>query len=89
MKNSFNKDKTVGLEIAKARPHSEEWQTDTFVQKQWSMARMINLSVEQTACSKPLHTASFHEFCHDLLKNSTGESFINVSVLKGKGLHTT
>ena len=57
-------------EIAKARPHSEEWQTDTFVQKQWSMARMINLSVEQTAFSKPLHTASFHEFCHDLLKNS-------------------
>ena len=25
-------------EIAKARPHSEEWQTDTSVQKQWSMA---------------------------------------------------
>ena len=24
-------------EIAKARPHSEEWQTDTSVQKQWSM----------------------------------------------------
>ena len=23
--------------IAKARPHSEEWQTDTSVQKQWSM----------------------------------------------------
>ena len=26
-------------EIAKARPHSEEWQTDTSVQKQWSMAK--------------------------------------------------
>ena len=24
-------------EIAIARPHSEEWQTDTSVQKQWSM----------------------------------------------------
>ena len=24
-------------EIAKARPHSEEWQTDLSVQKQWSM----------------------------------------------------
>ena len=23
-------------EIAKARPHSKEWQTDTSVQKQWS-----------------------------------------------------
>ena len=23
--------------IAKARPHSEEWQTDSSVQKQWSM----------------------------------------------------
>ena len=28
-------------EIAKARPHSEEWQTDTSVQKQWSMAEYI------------------------------------------------
>ena len=27
--------------IAKARPHSEEWQTDTSVQKQWSMAKFI------------------------------------------------
>ena len=26
-------------EIAKARPHSEEWQTDTSVQKQWSMVK--------------------------------------------------
>ena len=24
-------------EIAKARPHSVEWQTDSSVQKQWSM----------------------------------------------------
>ena len=24
-------------ELAKARPHSEEWQTDSSVQKQWSM----------------------------------------------------
>ena len=27
----------LSTEIAKARPHSEEWQTDTSVQKQWSM----------------------------------------------------
>ena len=26
--------------VAKARPHSEEWQTDTSVQKQWSMAKL-------------------------------------------------
>ena len=26
-------------EIAKARPHSEDWQTDSSVQKQWSMLR--------------------------------------------------
>ena len=25
--------------IAKAKPHSEEWQTDSSVQKQWSMTR--------------------------------------------------
>ena len=25
--------------IAKNRPHREEWQTDTSVQKQWSMVR--------------------------------------------------
>ena len=30
-------------EIAKARPHSEEWQTDTSVQKQWSMGTQIVL----------------------------------------------
>ena len=28
-------------EIAKARPHSEEWQTDTSVQKQWSMTKLM------------------------------------------------
>ena len=28
-------------EVAKARPHSEEWQTDTSVQKQWSMINPI------------------------------------------------
>ena len=28
-------------EIAKARPHSEEWETDTSVQKQWSMLTLI------------------------------------------------
>ena len=28
-------------EIAKARPHSQEWQTDTSVQKQWSMLWVI------------------------------------------------
>ena len=28
--------------IAKARPHCEEWQTDTSVQKQWSMAKTIS-----------------------------------------------
>ena len=27
--------------IAKARPHSEEWQTDTSVQKQWSMSYQL------------------------------------------------
>ena len=31
-------------EIAKARPHSEEWQTDTSVQKQWSMDQGMNIS---------------------------------------------
>ena len=30
-------------EIAIARPHSKEWQTDTSVQKQWSMYRYIML----------------------------------------------
>ena len=29
--------------IAKARPHSEEWQIDTSVQKQWSMDRVTGL----------------------------------------------
>ena len=29
-------------EIAKARPHSEDWQTDTSVQKQWSMVSPID-----------------------------------------------
>ena len=28
-------------EIAKVRPHSEEWQTDTSVQKQWSMDEQV------------------------------------------------
>ena len=31
-------------EIAKARPHSEEWQTDTSVQKQWSMAFQTDIT---------------------------------------------
>ena len=30
-------------EIAKARAHSEEWQTDTSVQKQWSMNKYISM----------------------------------------------
>ena len=30
---------TYITKIAKARPHSEEWQTDSSVQKQWSMAK--------------------------------------------------
>ena len=30
-------------EIAKARPHSKEWQTDTSVQKQWSMSEIRDL----------------------------------------------
>ena len=30
--------------IAKARPHSEEWQTDTSVQKQWSMGDQSSFS---------------------------------------------
>ena len=29
--------------IAKARPHSEEWQTDSSVQKQWSMVKSMIL----------------------------------------------
>ena len=36
-------------EIAKARPHSEEWQTDTSVQKQWSMVYRSQKSVP-TVC---------------------------------------
>ena len=27
----------ITTEIAKARPHSEDWQIDSYVQKQWSM----------------------------------------------------
>ena len=30
--------------IAKARPHSVEWQTDTSVQKQWFMNQYMMLS---------------------------------------------
>ena len=30
-------------EIAKARPHREEWQADTSVQKQWSMAGALSV----------------------------------------------
>jgi len=33
-------------EIAKARPHSEEWQTDTSVQKQWSMIKSPSSSLQ-------------------------------------------
>ena len=33
---------TVCTKIAKARPHSEEWQTDTSVQKQWSVVYLID-----------------------------------------------
>ena len=33
-------------EIAKARPHSEEWQTDTSVQKQWSMAKATFITAQ-------------------------------------------
>ena len=33
-------------EIAQARPHSEEWQTDTSVQKQWSMTRPIKMGLK-------------------------------------------
>ena len=29
-------------EISIARPHSEEWQTDTYIQKQWSMTQYID-----------------------------------------------
>ena len=47
-------------EIAKGRPHSEEWQTDNSVQKQWSMTkpssntllRLVYFSVEQTLRGK-------------------------------------
>ena len=34
-------------EIAKARPHREKWQTDTSVQKQWSMPRPINATADR------------------------------------------
>ena len=34
-------------EIAKARPHSEEWQTDTSVQKQWSMTEVTLMGIEK------------------------------------------
>ena len=37
-------------EIAIPRPHSEEWQTDTSVQKQWSMTS----SAKQTKGAKSL-----------------------------------
>ena len=30
------------IKIAKARPHSKEWQTDTSVQKQWSMPELTD-----------------------------------------------
>ena len=33
-------------EIAKARPHSEEWQTDTSVQKQWLISETIFLGLK-------------------------------------------
>ena len=42
-------------EIAKARPHSEKWQTDTSVQKQWSMPEVR---------TKRFHKVK-HHFCHD------------------------
>ena len=32
--------------IAKARPHRVEWQTDSIVQKQWFMAKYINIIVQ-------------------------------------------
>ena len=35
-------------EIAKARPHSEEWQTDTSVQKQWSMNQVNHQNFENS-----------------------------------------
>ena len=31
--------------IAKGRPHIEEWQTDSSVQKQWSMVYVMQFSV--------------------------------------------
>ena len=40
-----------GTEIAKARPHSEEWQTDTSVQKHWSMAQYILGQYALSTCS--------------------------------------
>ena len=39
-------------EIAKARPHSEEWQTDTSVQKQWSMPNLIDLILNYSCLYK-------------------------------------
>ena len=43
-------------EIAKARPHSEEWQTDTSVQKQWSMdRRKLRAYWSARNCAQPIN----------------------------------
>ena len=46
-------------EIAKARPHSEEWQTDTSVQKQWSMAHP-NWKLQRSSFPKNAERSTTH-----------------------------
>ena len=48
-------------EVAKAMPHSEEWQTDTSVQKQWSMLGLRNKCFA-------IHTLNFEIFQTKLKK---------------------
>ena len=43
-------------EIAKARPHSEEWQTYTSVQKQWSMHKYSRLKIIFACLYYMVHT---------------------------------
>ena len=39
-------------EIAKTRPHREKWQTDTSVQKQWSMGRVNEIFTNKVGRTK-------------------------------------
>ena len=61
-------------EIAKARPHSVEWQTDTPVQKQWSMAYLICLFFQQK-----MHSGMNFKICGSLCYSSVTQ-ISNVSL---------